>query len=805
MHMPVINMLVINAALLALTSSLAASIVLKVTVTLALGLIAAKLARRSRAAIRHTLLAAVFGVLLVLPIASMVAPAIRILVPAPSAAENRARIIPVFAAATEATAPAASAHASDSVASVVTSIVTPAAPSTGLPQSPRLSTSALLLAIWIAGTALFLLPMAIGLWQVRRLRRSAVPWPHGQSVLKTLARDAGIHRRVEMRLHAALTGPMTCGIVHPAIVLPEDAKTWDQEDLNRAIVHELEHVRRGDWVSHCLARAVCAAYWFHPLVWIAWRRFALEAERSCDDAVLGCAALGRSEATAYADQLVALAQRMSFVARAATAKSPLLAMANRADLATRVGAVLDHRQRRGRAGTLSVALTCAAAVAIVFTLSPLSMVAAPQPAITDISVAPTPTAIAAAPQAATTPVTVAPVLAPVAIAAEPQAPATNASAPAPQLTAKSTMVIVNVTVRDKSGKPIEGLSANDLVVTEDGVPQRIVVFEFQKLPATPLDTPDSPSSYYILGYDTENSNLNGEYRKIEITGKTDAIAKLEFRTGYYARSPDVPAGPAVPQAPAPLVRVATAAPVAIAAAPIRVVHVLAPLALAAEPQAPRTPASAVPRFSAKSILVIVDAMVSDRSGNPIEGLTANDFVVTEDGVPQRIMVFEFQKLAQTTGVQSSVSSYYILGYYTANSNLDGGFRKIQITRTNDAMAKLDFRTGYYARSPNLAGGDAQGDADRTAALDLAQPVLITKILPEYSEEARKAKWQGTVRIDVVVDEHGVPIDLKITRALGLGLDQKAMEAVSKWRFKPATKDGKPVTSQARMDVEFRLF
>ena len=121
-----------------------------------------------------------------------------------------------------------------------------------------------------------------------------------------LALEAGIHRRVEVLLHEALTGPMTCGVVHPAIVLPRDAQSWEAEDLNRAIVHELEHVRRGDWVSHCLARAVCAVYWFHPLVWIAWRQLALEAERSCDDAVLG-----RSEATAYADQLVGLARRLS--------------------------------------------------------------------------------------------------------------------------------------------------------------------------------------------------------------------------------------------------------------------------------------------------------------------------------------------------------------------------------------------------------------------------------------------------------------------------------------------------------------
>src|SRR6202050_2056045 len=136
---------------------------------------------------------------------------------------------------------------------------------------------------------------------------------------------------------------MPCGVAHPAIVLSPDAQTWDGEDLGRAIVHELEHVRRRDWLSQCLARAVCAVYWFHPLVWIAWRQLALEAERACDDAVLG-----RSEAAAYADQLVGLARRLSMSAKTASkmtaAKSPLLAMANRADLATRVGAVLDSGQ-----------------------------------------------------------------------------------------------------------------------------------------------------------------------------------------------------------------------------------------------------------------------------------------------------------------------------------------------------------------------------------------------------------------------------------------------------------------------------
>ncbi len=75
-----------------------------------------------------------------------------------------------------------------------------------------------------------------------------------------------------MLLHEELPGPIASGMLHPAVLFPLDAQSWGTEDLNRALVHELEHLRRGDVVTHCLARAICAVYWFHPLVWMAWRQ-----------------------------------------------------------------------------------------------------------------------------------------------------------------------------------------------------------------------------------------------------------------------------------------------------------------------------------------------------------------------------------------------------------------------------------------------------------------------------------------------------------------------------------------------------
>lgn len=337
--------------LLTLSASPALSLLVKVTLVVALALASAWLARRSRAAVRHALLASAFSVLLALPIVSFFA---------------RPIPISVLVTAADGTLPPPS-----DVIPVSSSGPTAAAGSGGAQAESRLSLpplSTTLVYGWLIGSVFFLIPVISGLRQVRSLRRYGLPWRQGQSVADGLA--SGERSRVNVLLHESLSGPMTCGFLHPAVILPVDGQSWNEEDLERALVHELEHVRRYDWAVHCFARFACALYWFHPLVWIAWRRLALEAERSCDDAVLR-----GSEPTAYADQLLGLARRRILPG---ARKSPALAMANRSDLATRIGALLDQGQARGRAGALLLTGACLAATAIVLTMSPLRMVAAPQ-------------------------------------------------------------------------------------------------------------------------------------------------------------------------------------------------------------------------------------------------------------------------------------------------------------------------------------------------------------------------------------------------------------------------------------------
>jgi periplasmic protein TonB len=90
--------------------------------------------------------------------------------------------------------------------------------------------------------------------------------------------------------------------------------------------------------------------------------------------------------------------------------------------------------------------------------------------------------------------------------------------------------------------------------------------------------------------------------------------------------------------------------------------------------------------------------------------------------------------------------------------------------------------------------------------EVSRPVPIEKVEPAYTEEAREAKLQGTVVLSVIIDADGATRDITVIRGLGLGLDEKAVEAVGRWKFEPARlkKDNTPVAVKAQIEVNFRL-
>lgn len=118
----------------------------------------------------------------------------------------------------------------------------------------------------------------------------------------------------------------------------------------------------------------------------------------------------------------------------------------------------------------------------------------------------------------------------------------------------------------------------------------------------------------------------------------------------------------------------------------------------------------------------------------------------------------------------------------------------------------EFWAGYFA---GLEGRKWTAPVLEGAAYLVGGAVSAPRVVydpdPEYSDEARKAKYQGTAVLWLVVDPSGKPRDILILRPLGLGLDEKALAAISTWKFAPAQKDGKPVAVRINVEVSFRLY
>lgn len=140
--------------------------------------------------------------------------------------------------------------------------------------------------------------------------------------------------------------------------------------------------------------------------------------------------------------------------------------------------------------------------------------------------------------------------------------------------------------------------------------------------------------------------------------------------------------------------------------------------------------------------------------------------------------------------------------------------QIDAADMGDPMSTL--RAGELGRNGHNGIGDhgcckGIGDGDHGtpgittgARHNLTAPQLIYKVEPEFSEEARKAKYSGMVVLAIEVDANGRATRFRVLESPGLGLDEKAIEAVRQWRFRPGLQDGKPIVTSATVQVNFRL-
>ncbi len=357
------NLLVLYWSLIAerVLLALADVTVKSVLVFLAAGALALAL-RRSSAAYRHLVWRLALASLVVLPILSAVVPSREV-----TAVSHTVQITPAPALPVpEQAAPpvVTDAQVNGKLAAAVVRPVSAAPASPGLSPDEQGqfrfflvgAISLILIALWLAGVAACALPTLFALLKLPRLARPLLPLTPAQAALAEAAALAAVpNRGVRVRIASASSAvrvPMTWGVWHPIIALPAEAAGWTEERLRAALLHEMAHVRRGDWLTQVLVSFLCSLYWFNPLVWIAARLLRGECERAADD----FAVTHGLDAPAYAGHLleIALALRNRRLPRLT------VPMMRQSRLEARLRAVLAAHPRqeltaRGRAVALAAA------------------------------------------------------------------------------------------------------------------------------------------------------------------------------------------------------------------------------------------------------------------------------------------------------------------------------------------------------------------------------------------------------------------------------------------------------------------
>ena len=314
-----------------------ASVSVKGRLILVATIVTTHLLGRSAARVRHIVWAVAMIGLLIVPALSLVTPEWRVGLlpsadPTPQGATsvNNQSGVPTPAAA-RLTTPPVGGFASTHVATAETS---------GPSLWQTLSGVAWIVGLWIGGALLLMGSLLRGLTRARSLRQHAALANDGEwaELLDSCRATAGVARAVELRISDEVTAPMTWGIRHPVILLPDAAWAWTRERRRVVLLHELVHIQRNDWVVHIVARLACVTYWFNPLVWMGAGRMSIEREKACDDGVIATGA----KPSDYAQHLLDIARSVAASPRVPAAA---LTMARLNQLEGRLVSILTPKNK----------------------------------------------------------------------------------------------------------------------------------------------------------------------------------------------------------------------------------------------------------------------------------------------------------------------------------------------------------------------------------------------------------------------------------------------------------------------------
>jgi TonB family protein len=596
----------------------------------------------------------------------------------------------------------------------------------------------------LAGVEVFLARLNLGLAVARRMRL-AVTEPAQDGLRETLARLSermGVRRAVRLVQSAMVEAPTVIGWLRPVVLMPVGCLAGlSTAQMEAILAHELAHVRRHDYLVSVMQSVVEALLFYHPAVWWVSKQMRRERESCCDDV-----------AVKLSGDRVAYARALSWLEEHRAATPELVLGANGGVLSMRIRRLLGLKESAGVSRGVAIALLAVVLAGAVWYCGAMAGAQSSQAQFNAVAPSSAPRAIDKAGKFQIKRQT-------------PQLLAqSNETVPPPTAAAAPNVGSIAGVIVDPTGALVPRAQVT-VVNTDTGKAWTTAVtgndgkYAAPSLPPGPYNVEVEAKGFKRLLQ--ENVHVAAEQQveldlKLSVGGETTTVSV----TG----TPVVAAPPAVP-------------------------------AIVVPSEKPSGPVRVSSGTMVGSLISKVDPVYPEiAKAAHVQGAVVVRATISKDGTVKDLQYISGAPMLVVSAIEA-VQQWKYKPYL-----LNGESTEVQTTITLNYS--LEGSEGVAEQAPTV---DHAGMTIRHVGGSVSAPALIFQVQPEYTDEAKLAKMQGTVLLNMIVDEAGEPEYVHVLRGLSDGLDDKAVEAVRQYKFKPAMEDRTPVPVSLNVEVNFKLF
>jgi TonB family protein len=616
---------------------------------------------------------------------------------------------------------------------------------------------------WFAGVILFVARLNVGLMVARRMKSVGTMAPPAelQQAFDEMRRRLGVERAVRLMHSALVQVPTVIGWLRPVVLIPASCLTGlSTMQIEAILAHELAHIRRHDYLVSVLQSVIETLLFYHPAVWWVSKQVRRERECCCDEMAV---AVG-GDRLAYARALSVLEERRS-------AMPEFVLGANGGVLTMRIKRLLGCKE--DAAVSQFAAFTVLAVIVALAGSYGLTVARAESGAVSHAAYVASRTPIELE-QVAPMNLQIAPLplrpfqMKELVMMAQAEAPAAPPTTDVPAVPGGPTRIPSGVLAGMILSKPapvypdeakaahVQGAVILHAIISKTGTVENLQVISGNGMLVN--SARDAVSKWTYKPY-----LLDG--RPVEVETSITVNYTLGDSTtvvGQNAAANETDAG--VKQIGG---------------------GVIGPKIIY-EPEAEYTELAKQDKVEG----VVTVSLVVDEQGRPTNVKVVGgrllgrhfDSSDADDGLDEKAMeaVKQYRfKPATENGKPVAVYVNVEVKFQLADSTERTQGQSLAVTVTDDGVKQI--------------GGGVTG------------PIPIYEPEPVYSAEAKKAKFMGIVTVGIIVDKNGMPQNVHVTRGVGMGLDEKAVDAVKQYKFKPAMENGKPVAVYMNIEVNFQIF